>query len=107
MKVLCIALLLIVSLMTHQPTLLQSTYSSQDINGGLTLQHVKAYFVQLQEKMHEVVLEVNSQKFLIRIKTWLQSLEHFEVIAVKWFVDMWVKFMNVLKSLVTKLYFQS
>lgn len=93
--------------MSHQPTLLHSWYSKHNLTNWFSLEHVKAHFVQVTEKMHEVLLEINSQKFLLRIKTWLESLEHFEVIAVKWFVDMGVKFMNVLKSLVTKLYFQS
>jgi hypothetical protein len=63
----------------HQQALLGQT----DLHRSFENQQVQASFTKLGEKMHDVVLEVNSQKFLIRIKTGLQKLEQFEVLAVK------------------------
>ena len=86
----------------HQQALLGQT----DLHRSFENQQVQASFTKLGEKMHDVVLEVNSQKFLIRIKTGLQKLEQFEVLAVKWFVELGVKVLNALKRIVTVLYFQ-
>ena len=56
---------------------------SYNVERSLDLQQVKASFKKMTNSLHEVVLEVNSQKFLITIKAGLQQLEKFEVIAVK------------------------
>lgn len=50
--------------------------------------HIKASFNKINESAHEVVLEINSQKFLINIKAGLQKIEHFEVIAVKGMIEL-------------------
>ena len=49
----------------------------------VSFQQIKARFVRMGEKLHEVILEINSNKFLINIKTGCKKLEHFEVVAVK------------------------
>ena len=67
---------------------------------------VKASFHAIADAIHDVILEINSQKFMIRIKTGMQSLERFEVLAVQGCVDMWVKVMNMLRRIVSVLYFQ-
>jgi len=85
----------------------QALLAKQDLQRSFDTEQVQASFTKLWEKMHDVVLEVNSQKFFIRIKTWLASLEQFEVLAVKGFVELWVKVLNALKKIVTVLYFQS
>lgn len=72
----------------------------------VSFEHIKANFVKIGEKLHEVVLEINSQKFFIHIKTGFKKLEQFEIIAVKWFLDLWVKVVHFLKKLVTALYFE-
>ena len=69
--------------------------------------HIKANFVKVWDSIHEVILEINSQKFLINISAWLQKIEHFEVIAVKWIVELWVKVMRLLKKVVSILYFEA
>lgn len=47
------------------------------------LDHIKATFANIEAGMQEVVLEINSNKFLIRMQAGMQSLSHFEVLAVK------------------------
>jgi len=32
------------------------------------LHHIKATFMQIAERFHEVILEINSQKFLVRVQ---------------------------------------
>lgn len=71
----------------------------------LQMDQIKATFTKIAHAVHEVVLEINSQKFLIQIKAGLKSLEHFEIIAVKWFVELGMKIVRFLKNIVTKLYF--
>ena len=72
----------------------------------VTFEHIKAYFQKVNESLHEVVLEINSHKFLINFKAGLKKLEQFEIIAVKGFVEMGMKIVHVLKRLVTALYFE-
>lgn len=47
----------------------QALLNQTDLHRSFETQQVQASFTKLGEKMHDVVLEVNSQKFLIRIKT--------------------------------------
>jgi hypothetical protein len=49
----------------------------------IQLDHIKASFLQIEDEMQEVILEINSNKFFIRMQAGLQSLLHFEVLAVK------------------------
>ena len=87
----------------QQPILLTPT----SLNKSFELEQVNASFTKVNDTMHDVVLSVNSHKFLIRIKTGLQKLEQFEVIAVRWFVEMGMKILNTLKRIVSVLYFQA
>lgn len=53
------------------------------VQKSLTLQHIRAEFKKVSTTMHEVLLEINSHKFLIAIKTGIKKLEEFEIVAVK------------------------
>jgi len=63
------------SLLTHQDL--------SNMSNGFESEQVNASFTKVNDTMHDVVLNINSHKFLIRIKTGLQKLEQFEVIAVR------------------------
>jgi hypothetical protein len=69
-------------------------------------EHIKARFKKVGERAHEVVLEINSNKFLIQIQAGFQKLEQFEIIAVKGFVEIWVKVVTLLRRIVSSLYFE-
>lgn len=69
--------------------------------------HIKANFNKISDSLHEVVLEINSQKFLIKIQAGLQKIEKFEVIAVKGIIELGVKVMRLLKNVVSVLYFEA
>ncbi len=72
----------------------------------LQMDQVKATFTKVANAVHEVVLEINSHKFFIQIKAGFKSLEHFEIIAVKGFIELGMKIVKLLKNIVTKLYFE-
>jgi hypothetical protein len=77
-------------------------YQEKTVN----FEHIKASFLQLSDDVHEVVLELNSHKFLINFKAGLKKLERFEILAVKWFVEVGMKVVHFLRKLVTSLYFE-
>lgn len=56
--------------------------------------------------LHEVVLEINSHKFLIAIKIGMKKLEEFEILAVKGFVEIGMKVVRLLRRIVSVLYFE-
>lgn len=70
------------------------------------LHHIKAFFVEVAERIHEVVLEINSQKFLVRVKAGMKKLEQFEVLAIKGSIELCVRTLRLLKKIVTSLYFE-
>lgn len=70
------------------------------------LHHIKATFTQIAERLHEVILEINSQKFLVRVQTGIKKLEQFEVLAVRWCIELCVRTIRMLKRIVTSLYFE-
>ncbi|MEY3198019.1 MAG: hypothetical protein RL023_955 [Candidatus Parcubacteria bacterium] len=72
----------------------------------IQLDHIKASFAQIEAGVQEVVLEINSNKFLIRMQAGIQSLLHFEVLAVKGFVELSMRLTRFLKRLVSVLYFE-
>jgi hypothetical protein len=66
---------------------------------------VKASFTEIQQSKYEVLLEVSSNKFLLNIVTdaaW--AIQGFEVVAVKWFMVLSRKVIDVLKKLVAHLW---
>ena len=66
---------------------------------------VKASFMQIQESNYEVLLEVSSNKFLVNMVTdaaWV--IQWFEIIAVKWFMELSKKVIEVVKNVVSHLW---
>ena len=66
---------------------------------------VKASFVQVQDCNYEVLLEVSSNKFLLNMVTdtaWV--IEWFEIIAVKGFMELSKKVIEVVKNVVSHLW---
>ena len=66
---------------------------------------VKASFTEVQQSKYEVLLEVSSNKFLLNMVTdaaW--AIQWFEVVAVKWFMELSRKVIDVLKKLVAHLW---
>ena len=65
---------------------------------------IKATFTELQQSNYEVLLEVSSNKFLVNMVTdaaWV--IQWFEIVAVKWFMELSRKVIEVVKKLVAHL----
>lgn len=73
---------------------------------SVSLSHIKATFTNIIDAVYDVVLEINSHKFMINLKAWVKRLESFEIIAVKGCVELCVKSLQLLKRIVTNLYFE-
>ncbi len=66
---------------------------------------IKASFTEIQQSNYEVLLEVSSNKFLVNMVTdaaWV--IQWFEIIAVKWFMELSKKVIEVLKNVVSRLW---
>lgn len=66
---------------------------------------VKASFTEIQDSTYEVLLEVSSNKFLVNMVTdvaWV--IQWFEIIAVKWFMELSKRVIEVVKNVVSHLW---
>ncbi|HOG15110.1 MAG TPA: hypothetical protein PK674_00840 [Candidatus Absconditabacterales bacterium] len=71
---------------------------------SIDLEGVRAEFTELVEGSYDVVLEINSQKFLIRLVNDGDSIQNFEIIASKGFVsDLTNSLIFALRNLVESL----
>jgi hypothetical protein len=77
-----------------------------NLDKNIIIDNIKANFVKIGEDMYDVLLEINSNKFLLRIEATMSKLESFEIIAVKGFVDLTLNVYKILKRIITKLYFE-
>lgn len=62
--------------------------------------NMKATFQEKEEGKYDVVLEINSHKFLISMKPGWNDIEEFEVVAIKGFVEYSYEVMTALKNIV-------
>lgn len=65
---------------------------------------VKASFTEIQQNTYEVLLEVSSNKFLVNMVTdtaWV--ILWFEIVAVKWFMELTKKIIEIVKKVVSHL----
>lgn len=67
---------------------------------------VKATFSNIKDNVYDVILEINSHKFLISIENLFDEIQKFEIIAVKWFIEITNKFVSMLKVLVQHLIYR-
>jgi len=66
---------------------------------------VKASFTEIQQSNYEVLLEVSSNKFLVNMVTdvaWV--IQGLEIVAVKWFMELSKKVIEVVKKVVAHLW---
>ena len=67
----------------------------------VNLDGINAMFTEVVDGIYDVVLEINSHKFLVRMTNNQNNIENFEVIATKWFVyDLTNNLVFTLKNLV-------
>ena len=66
---------------------------------------VKASFTEINGSKYEVLLEVSSNKFLVNMFIDAAGvIEWFEVVAVKWFMELSKKIIEVVKKVVSHLW---
>ena len=66
---------------------------------------VKASFTEVQQSNYEVLLEVSSNKFLVNMVTDVAGvIQWFEIVAVKWFMELTKKVIEVVKKVVSHLW---
>ena len=66
---------------------------------------VKASFTEIQDSTYEVLLEVSSNKFLVNMVTDAAGvIQWFEIVAVKWFMELTKKVIEVVKKVVSHLW---
>ena len=91
-----------ITLMIVQWTLIDATTCARR---EVVRNSVKASFTEIQQSNYEVLLEVSSNKFLVNMVTdvsWV--IQWFEIIAVKWFMELSKKVIDVVKNLVVHLW---
>lgn len=65
---------------------------------------VKANFVEMGNNQYQVFLEVSTNKFLLNVSKDDYGMESFEVVAIKWFVELTTRVLALLKKLVNHLW---
>ena len=66
---------------------------------------VKASFTEINNSKYEVLLEVSSNKFLVSIVTDAAGvIDWFEVVAVKWFMELSKKVIEVVRKVIFHLW---
>lgn len=89
--------------------MIQQPLLSTDVSAArvVDLEGIRAMFTEVVDGVYDVVLEINSQKFLVRMWNDCDRIENFEVIATKWFVyDLTNNLVLTLKNLVECLRFR-
>jgi hypothetical protein len=70
-------------------------------------ENIKATFTETQDNMFDVVLEVNSNKFLISMQNIADQIEEFQIIAIKGFIELSNKIILTIKKLVEHLRYRA
>jgi hypothetical protein len=70
-------------------------------------ENIKATFTETQENMFDVVLEINSNKFLISMQNIADQIEEFQIIAIKGFIELSNKIILTIKKLVEHLRYRA
>ena len=68
---------------------------------------IKATFTPSGENQFDVVLEINSNKFMIAIQNIADHIEEFQIIAMKWFVELSNSIILMIKRLVEHLRYRA
>lgn len=69
----------------------------------ISLDNVHATFTETTNWSYDVILEINSNKFLIALHNVANQIESLEIIATKWFIEISNKIILMLKKLIEHL----
>ena len=73
---------------------------------SICLWNIKAIFTELKTGVYDIILEVNSHKFLINIESNSNQIEKFEILSAKWFIEISNKIVLILRKLVEYLQYR-
>ena len=72
----------------------------------ICLDNVSALFTENMDGSYDVILEINSNKFLVAIQNVANQIESLEIIATKWFVEISNKIILMIKRLIEYLQYR-
>lgn len=72
----------------------------------IDFENIKATFMKIWENIYELILEINSNKFLINFQATMNQIEQMEIVAIKWFVELSISIVKTIKKIVSMLYFE-
>lgn len=73
------------------------------IKKTIHIDNIKATFTGIKENFYDIILEINSNKFLINMESIADTIEQFEIIAVKGFIELSNRIVDIIKKLVEHL----
>lgn len=90
----------------HYLMIVQGTLIDADVcaKREVVRNSIRATFTQMQQSNYEVLLEVSSNKFLVNMSTDWTGIQSFEIVAVKWFMELSQKIINLVKRVVLHLW---
>lgn len=68
------------------------------------LKNIKATFACAEDWFYDVVLEINSNKFFLSVQQIANQIQEFQIICVKWFIELNNKLIFLLKQLMVHLF---
>lgn len=86
--------------------IIQKTLMDQDFLQQRTvyLKNIKATFSCCEDSFYDVVLEINSNKFFLSVQQIAHQIQEFQIVCVKWFIELSNKLIFLLKQLVNHLF---
>lgn len=66
----------------------------------ICLDNISAVFTENADGSYDVILEINSNKFLLVLHNVANQIESLEVIATKWFIEISNKIVLMIKKLI-------
>ena len=87
----------------NQISLLSSTENTEDTQKTVHLENIHAIFNKNLDGSYDVILEINSNKFLIVIQKIANEIEKLEIITSKWFIEISNKIIIMIKKLIEHL----
>lgn len=70
---------------------------------NVCLDNVRAVFTENSDGSYDVILEINSNKFLIAMQNVANKIEGLEIIATRWFIELSNRIILMIKRLVEHL----
>lgn len=86
--------------------IIQKTLIDQDSlnKRSVYLKNIKAMFSVVEDSLYDVVLEINSNKFFLSVQHQDHEIQEFQVISIKWFIELNNKLVFLLRQLVNHLF---